>query len=297
MAVKVKNIDEVISQDRWEVIAGHDFNCRMLISPFNRRITIYEFDLTLERGAAEMLQVLSQKACAHGLDKIWLKTCPEWRHAFQNTGMQMEASIPGYYQGEETALIFALYLSEQRQTPSCGRNGITANKLVSGLQEGTVKNSLPDGITLQWGQVEHCPVLARLYSKVFPTYPFPVFDPGYLKQTMDNDTYYIMAWNNDSLIAAASAETNRTQKNAELTDFATLPKWRGYGLASSLLAQLEFRLDTEEFRCLYTIARSSSPGMNKVFASAGYSYRGVLINNCNIGGGLEDMNVWSKTLK
>jgi len=150
---------------------------------------------------------------------------------------------------------------------------------------------LPAGITIEYAQPEHCEDLARLFSKVFPTYPFPVSDPGYLKHTMDNGTCYITAWHNGELIAASSAETDRQQKNAEMTDFATLPIWRGHGLASCLLAQLESRLESEGYRCLYTIARSSSIGMNKVFAGAGYGFNGVLVNNCNISGDFEDMNV------
>jgi hypothetical protein len=36
--------------------------------------------------------------------------------------------------------------------------------------------------------------------------------------------------------------------------------------------------------------------MNKVFAGAGYGFSGVLINNCNISGDFEDMNVWFKII-
>lgn len=295
MAVEIKNVEQT-GQDHWAVIEGRDFSNRILVSPYNRRITVYEFDLVRDHGAGEMVQVLVEKAKAHGLDKIWLKSGTKWKHAFLSAGMKLEASIPGYYKGEEPALIFAMYLSTKRQTPSNSRGSDLVKKLISGFKTGTGKRMLPAAITLKWGQPEHCPALARLYSKVFPTYPFPVSDPDYLKHTMDNGTCYIMAWHNEELIAAASAEINRPQKNAEMTDFATLPMWRGYGLASCLLAQLESRLKSEGYRCLYTIARSSSAGMNKVFAGAGYSFSGVLINNCNIGGGFEDMNVWSKIL-
>lgn len=296
MSIKIKNIENVYP-DRWEVIEGNAFDCRILVSPYNRRITVYEFNLTRDKGAEEMLKVLAGKASRNGLDKLWLKSETRYMNTLANAGMKLEASIPGYYKGKETAHIFALYLNNQRQTPSNARGKELVDKLVSGFNTGTVKRILPDGITLEWGQAEHCPALARLYSKIFTTYPFPVFDPDYLKSTIDHDTtYYITAWHNKELIAASSAEINRLQKNAEMTDFATLPKWRGHGLASFLLAQMETRLKRESFRCLYTIARSSSTGMNSVFANAGYGYFGVLINNCNIGVGFEDMNVWSKLL-
>lgn len=296
MSIKIKSNDDIYF-DRWEILEGDAFDCRILVSPYNRRITVYEFNLAQDRGAEEMVSVLKEKASENGLDKIWLKSKTGHMKTFTSAGMKLEASIPGYYKGKETALIFSLYLSNHRQTPSNAGGKELIDKAVSRAKERTVKRTLPEAITLKWGQKKHCPALARLYSKVFTTYPFPVFDPDYLKSTIDQDsTYYITAWHNQDLIAASSAEINRPQQNAEMTDFATLPKWRGHGLASFLLAEMESRLEGERFRCLYTLARSSSIGMNSVFANAGYVYHGVLINNCNIGEDFEDMNVWSKLL-
>jgi hypothetical protein len=42
----------------------------------------------------------------------------------------------------------------------------------------------------------------------------------------------------------------------------------------------------------YTIARALSYGMNITFAKMGYTYSGTLVNNTNISGRLESMNVW-----
>lgn len=295
MAAKTKDLAQP-GCDRWEFIKGGCFSCYILVSPFNRRITVYSFDLLRDQGAGEMVQALAENAKLHGLDKIWLKSTADWENAFLSAGMKLEASIPGYYYGKETALVFAKYLSAGRQTPSNSKDIVLAEELISGFKTENGKRMLPSGITPLWAKREHCADLARLYSRVFPTYPFPVADPGYIKHTMDSGTCYITAWHDDELIAASSAETNRPQKNAEMTDFATIPAWRGHGLASCLLSQMESRLDSEGYRCLYTIARSSSIGMNKVFAGAGFSFNGVLIKNCNIGGDFEDMNVWSKIL-
>jgi hypothetical protein len=46
----------------------------------------------------------------------------------------------------------------------------------------------------------------------------------------------------------------------------------------------------------YTIARSASPGMNVTFVKSGYRYGGRVINNTNISGRIESMNVWYKHL-
>lgn len=295
VAVSISGLEQA-GPDRWENTEGQNFKCRILVSFYNRRITIKSFTLARNEGAAEMFQVLSEKAVSHGVDKIWLKAEPESAHCFTSTGVRLEAVIPGYYAGKKPALVFAKYLSEQRRTPSNHKNKENISKLVAPDGSTNGQAPLPNGIRLVWGRAEHCRPLAWLYRRVFATYPFPVFDPDYLRYTMDHDVCYITAWDAQALVAAASAEINYQEKNAEMTDFATIPAWRGHGLASCLLNQLEPRLRQEGIRCLYTIARSSSMGMNKVFANTGYRYCGVLVNNCNISGNFEDMNVWSKII-
>jgi putative beta-lysine N-acetyltransferase len=81
-----------------------------------------------------------------------------------------------------------------------------------------------------------------------------------------------------------------------MTDFATLPEARGKGLAGVLLSEMEKNMQRERIATAYTIARARSFGMNVVFARAGYTFAGTLVNNTNIAGGLESMNVWYKQL-
>ena len=295
MAVNQKRVkpQEGWRQDRWETLQEPGFSCRVLISPYNLRITVDEFFLAKEENAVEMVRALEEKAAASGLDKIWLKSPAKWKHAFTTAGMSLEATIPGYYLGRETALVFSKYLSAKRKTPSLNKR---VKPPVLSSVSGRVKNKreLPQGIQLKWGRKEDSRILADLYHNTFPTYPFPVSDPAYLEYSMRQHVIYITAWFGDELVAAASAEINSRMKNAEMTDFATIPGWRGHGLAGCLLGKLEDRLRQEGLRCFYTISRSSSTGMNRVFAGAGYNFYGVLINNCNIGGGFEDMYLWAK---
>ena len=49
-------------------------------------------------------------------------------------------------------------------------------------------------------------------------------------------------------------------------------------------------------RVAYTIARALSFGMNITFARRGYLFAGTLVNNTNISGRIESMNVWYKRL-
>jgi len=280
--------------DHWEVIEAHNFKSCILMSPYNRRITVCDFSLALDEGASEMIEILSEKAAMQDFDKIWLKTGRSWAQSFLSAELKLEATIPGYFAGKKPALVFSRYLSEQRQRPSNRKNLDQIKKLMLARKDGGGHRPLPSGIILKWGRPEHCGALAELYGRVFATYPFPIFNSDYLKSTMNTNFRYITAWHGQELVAAASAEINYAKKNAEVTDFATAPGWQRLGLAGFLLHKLESRLMSDGIRCLYTIARSSSAGMNKVFVNSNYEYCGVLIKNCNISGSFEDMNVWSK---
>lgn len=98
------------------------------------------------------------------------------------------------------------------------------------------------------------------------------------------------------LVSLASSEMDVDSKNVELTDFATLPEFRGNSFAGRLLRRMEKEMKTRNILTAYTIARAVSPGMNITFSKAGYDYRGTLINNTNISGQIESMNVWYKHL-
>jgi putative beta-lysine N-acetyltransferase len=92
----------------------------------------------------------------------------------------------------------------------------------------------------------------------------------------------------------ASAEIDNEGKNAEMTDFATDPDYRGKKLGQRLLSTMEKEMKASGIRTLYTIARLQSIPMNKVFLKRQYLYAGTLVRNTNIAGSIESMNVYYK---
>jgi putative beta-lysine N-acetyltransferase len=84
--------------------------------------------------------------------------------------------------------------------------------------------------------------------------------------------------------------------NVEMTDFATLPDHRGRGYSYYLLKKMEEKMHEMGIITAYTIARARSYGMNTVFSRSSYSYAGTLVNNTNISGSIESMNIWYKRL-
>ncbi|MBW2515111.1 MAG: hypothetical protein JRE21_11150, partial [Deltaproteobacteria bacterium] len=56
------------------------------------------------------------------------------------------------------------------------------------------------------------------------------------------------------------------------------------------------KIAEQGMRMSFSIARALSPGMNTLFAGRGYTFGGTLLNNTNISGRIESMNVWYKRL-
>lgn len=97
-------------------------------------------------------------------------------------------------------------------------------------------------------------------------------------------------------VSAASAEINDKHANAELTDCATDRDNRGRGLMHHILTALQVDPAERGIQTAYTMARAGSYGMNKAFFRLGFEYTGRLLNNCDIAGTFEDMNIWTKQL-
>ncbi|MCG8483634.1 MAG: putative beta-lysine N-acetyltransferase, partial [Clostridia bacterium] len=156
---------------------------------------------------------------------------------------------------------------------------------------------LTDNYTFKIATPSNVKEIVSLYKTVFKTYPFPIHDPNYILSTMNNNVVYFGIWHYDKLIAISSCEIYANESNAEMTDFATLPDYRGRNLSFYLHNKMEGELKKRYIHNAYTIARAYSYGMNITFAKGRYTFAGTLTNNTNIAGNIESMNVWYKELK
>ncbi|MCF7974596.1 MAG: putative beta-lysine N-acetyltransferase [Phycisphaerae bacterium] len=232
-----------------------------------------------------------------GYTKIFAKVPQPKVSPFKEAGYRVEARVPGFFKGEETACFLGYYLNPKRQVP---RDKGKLDTVLSIAQAKTHQpcrtKPTPPKLTLKKCRPQDASAMSRLYKKVFPSYPFPIDDPGYIQQTMQTHIQYYAFESNGQLLALSSAEMDPKQKNVEMTDFATLPPYRGQGLAVQLLRHMETQMAAQGMTTAYTIARALSPGMNITFAKRDYQYNGRLINNTHIAGQIESMNVWSKGL-
>jgi hypothetical protein len=60
---------------------------------------------------------------------------------------------------------------------------------------------------------------------------------------------------------------------------------------------MEQTVKMKGIKTAYTIARATSPGINITFARKEYRFGGRLINNTNISGRIESMNIWYKQME
>jgi len=238
---------------------------------------------------------LDDLAAQHNYSKIFCKV-PGWA-AFPQEHYQQEAHIPKFYNGNEDARFLAKYNDPARQKITPDNKQKMADILNVARSKGTKKNrDLAPCFALRELDTHDVLSLTELYAAVFKTYPFPIFEPTFIKKTMEQHIRYFGVFSQGRLVAASSAEMDKQGQNVEMTDFATLPGFSGNGLASYLLRMMEQEMKKEGMITAYTIARALSPGMNITFSKNGYQFGGVLINNTNIFSGLESMNVWYKYL-
>lgn len=261
--------------------------------PYNHRIYLMKIGAGEQEGLA--LDLIS-RARELGYSKIFAKV-PEVRKAqFTGAGFLEEAAVPGFYKGEERGLFLGYYLSEERSVE--GDKELYEKNLQLAQERANVVSGALDesSYRLRPCSENDLEEMARLYGRVFPSYPFPIYDPAYLAETMESHVDYFCIERAGRIVALSSAEMDLEKRNVEMTDFATLPAERGNSLALYLLKRMERAMRVKGFKTAYTIARAASPGMNITFAKGGYTFGGRLKNNTNISGRIESMNIWYKGL-
>lgn len=246
-----------------------------------------------------IMDELDSLSAVNGYSKIFAKVpgpeCPK----FLEKGYVSEAAIPGFFKGAEECIFMSKYLDPKRGFEVDRKlNSRVLSTAISKRNSSSLSNEsdICSGFSFRIAVPKDSSQMAHLYSNVFNSYPFPIFDPEYIKSTMDESLVYFCAWKGSELAAVSSCEMDVENYNVEMTDFAVLPKYRGKGLSLFLLGQMEILMRQKGIKTAYTIARANSFGMNSTFSKCGYSFAGRLVKNTQIGGTIEDMNVWYKPL-
>lgn len=274
-------------------------NSKIQHGPENDRI--YLMHLAME-DMPEILPKLDVMAYSCGYTKIFAKVPKPFSKVFFENGYVAEATVLGFYRSREDCVFMSKFFDSKRSEQVDNVQNkkvleVASSKKPNSPAELQVEDfTLADGFTFRKAKPSDAHEMAEVYSQVFDSYPFPVSNAEYIEETMNDNVVYFGIWNGEQLIALSSCEMCLDDRNVEMTDFAILSEYRGYNFSSFLLEQMEKEMKKINMNTAYTIARSNSFGMNSTFAKCGYNFGGTLVKNTQIGGRIEDMNVWFKTL-
>jgi putative beta-lysine N-acetyltransferase len=270
-------------------IEGDGYQVNLFFDHYNRRVKVLDYEAEDLRAMVERVTWLAD---ANEFDKVFFKAGIEDWQDFLSFGYQLEGILKYYFRGADAYVMSKFRSLERAQSDHV----IDEDNLIAALMRRSREYEpapLLDGCRIVRCRPEHIPQLVAVYRDVFETYPSPLTHPDYIQQTMDRSALYRAIVDADGrLISAASAEIQRKHSNAELTDCATVKSERGQGLMFHLLSALSTDLGEMGIMTPYTLARATSVGMNLVFYRLGFEFCGRLINNCDIYGQFEDMNIW-----
>lgn len=222
---------------------------------------------------------------------------PLWAEmAFTEAGYCKEAFIPNFYNGKTGVYFMSKFLLTERRIVKSPKQDLAKDILRRAKKASAKEVTLPEEMQMRPLDQSDAPALSELYKSVFDVYPFPIFEPDYIIETMESHIRYFGVFSDENLIAASSSEMEKNGQNVEMTDFATHPDAAGNSLALLLLKRMEKEMQETGMKTAFTIARSYSPGMNITFGRSGYEYGGTLVNNTKIYSGIESMNIWYKRL-
>jgi beta-lysine N6-acetyltransferase len=283
----------------------------IVLDYYNNRVKVMNYTGLLE----EVSEILEAYAKAEKIGKLIIYIPPEKKSEAETCGYTEEGIIRGYYPGKDCHL-FSSYPESSRGISSQKEkeDRIIEDCLKMYKQAGKIPNELENSLkkgnwnkqkgTLRF-QEEYflrsavqvdISAMANLYKQGFLFYPTPVHMESYLLKTMDSNVIYFILEKQGKIVSLASAEINPENRSAEITDCLTIPSERGKGLIKILISALEKELLFRGFLSAFTLCRASSPSINTAFVSLGYAYTGRLVNNCRIGRGFEDMNIWCKIM-
>lgn len=268
-------------------------NSLLQYGEFSNRIYIMKVDA----GDIDLiLDEIKSLRSINKYSKVIVKVPEELVDVFFQEGFQKEAFVKGYYKGKKDGMFLAKYYTSDRKIDKDVELCKKVLSVALGKEVEDGKKILGDDYRIRTLTKKDVKEAVELYKQVFETYPFPIHEEKYLLETMEENLTFFGIWHKERLVALSSIEASVKEQNAEMTDFAVLDEYRGMGFSKMLLDEMESTLKSMGYKTAYTIARAKSFGMNITFVKNDYEYGGMLINNTQIAGDIESMNVWYKSL-
>lgn len=271
------------------VCSNNAYHINAIWDDINKRIWVLDYDF---KDSLSFGQFLHRKAKDTKAQKIIIPAKLKDVDALKKLGYKPEGTVEGFLNGD-TVCFMAAYPEPSRYiSTDLPAKMELLNKIL--VMPAKPPGQLPPGYSMRLANPDDASPLAELFRQVFVTYPTPLDQTEYVLSSIQSGVPFIIATHHDTIVSCASAEIDRNNNNAEMTNCATLEQHHGLGLMSILLHTLEQYITKMGYKCLYSLARSSEFGINLIFYRLSYHYRGTLVNNCHICGKWEDMHLWVK---
>lgn len=264
---------------------------KIYVDHTNKRIKIIDFNNISVQNLKRIIHFASKQH----LGKIICNCTTDYLEIFIEAGFESEGKIHGYFKGEDAFCMSYFIITDRKTCSNYARKELLIKQCLD-IKNTFIHHGGNSTYCIRNATKSDIKEMIQLFSTVFLTYPSPVYDEEYLKETMNEKVLYKVAVHNGKIIGVASADMDKENLNAEITDCATYPDYRGKGILSNIIYSLELNLKNKGFITLYSLSRAINPGINIVLSKHGYEFSGRLINNCNICGSFEDMNIWVKNI-
>lgn len=270
----------------------HIDRTKIFVDSSNKRIKIIDFNTITTQNLKKIIHFASKQH----LDKIICNCTSDYFETFTNSGFVLEGKIHGYYKGKDAFCVSYFITSDRKVCSNFSKKDLLVKECLN-HKNTYIKNKNNIEYTIRNATEADIEEMIKLFATVFSTYPSPIYNDEYLKQSMHEKVLYKVAVYNEKIVSIASADMDKENLNAEITDCATYPAYGGNGILSNIIYSLECDLKSKGFITLYSLSRSINPSINFVLSKHNYNYTGRLINNCNICGTFEDMNIWVKNIQ
>lgn len=237
-------------------------------------------------------RALIDAARTHHRGRVVVLARAALRAGLEKAGLAHEATMPGFYCGQDDCVVHGYSLDPTRAVSSDAEAVAYVDKLV---REKPPSKPRPRPVTVR-ARPEHATDLAELIAATFEHYPTPSGVPAYIEQNIRDGVPFRFVEKDGRMVACASADLVREAKTAELTDCSTRPDERGGGFMQAILEDLMQDMREMGYPTAFTLARACIPGVNLAFLRLGFELNGRMVRSCRIGSGMEDMNVWSRRL-
>lgn len=260
---------------------------KIYVNYHNKHIRIINFNTISVQNLKKIIHFASKEY----LSKVICNCDIKFFEYFVDVGFQLEGKIDSYFKGRD-AFIMSYFISINKIKHSNHENRELLLKQNLNTKNKFVYNVNNLKYFIRDANKNDIKQMIALFSKCSSL----IYNEEYLKKTMNETVLYKVAVDNDKIICIASANMDKKNLNAEITTCITDPNYMDKGILSDIIHFLELDLKRKKFITVYSLSRAINPTINFVLNKHNYKFRGRLINNCNIYGNFEDMNIWVKII-